>query len=271
MRSTDGEELDRLLDEQLAYYRALAADYLNQGLDLPGGGEIAAALDAFQPTGSVLELACGPGVWTGQLLRYAADVTAVDASPEMLAIAAARAGRERARFIQADLFTWKPDRRYDVVFIGFWLSHVPAERFESFWSLVADCLTPEGRVFFADDAYRTPDELVEGPSSSTIRRQIPDGTAYRLVKVPHQPGDLDRRLRELGWDIKVTTTAGPFYWGAGSRGNTQHERARRVPVRRATHGDSRSSHHGQPAALLTCAAAGPASASTSFASRGSAA
>ena len=218
MRSTDGEELDRLLDEQLAYYRALAADYLNQGLDLPGGGEIAAALDAFQPTGSVLELACGPGVWTGQLLRYAADVTAVDASPEMLAIAAARVGRERARFIQADLFTWKPDRRYDVVFIGFWLSHVPAERFESFWSLVADCLTPEGRVFFADDAYRTPDELVEGPSSSTIRRQIPDGTAYRLVKVAHELGDLERRLRELGWDIKVTTTAGPFYWGAGSRG-----------------------------------------------------
>jgi len=218
MRSTDGEGLDRLLDEQLAYYRALAADYLNQGLDLPGGGEMTEALDAFQPTGSVLELACGPGVWTGQLLRYAAHVTAVDASPEMLAIAEARVGRERVRFIQADLFTWKPDRRYDVVFIGFWLSHVPAERFESFWSVVADCLKPDGRVFFADDAYRTPDELVEGPSSSTIRRQIPDGTAYRLVKVPHQPADLERRLRQLGWDIKVTTTAGPFYWGAGSQG-----------------------------------------------------
>jgi SAM-dependent methyltransferase len=173
MRSTDGEGIDRLLSEQLAYYRALAADYLNQGLDLPGGDEITEALDAFQPTGNVLELACGPGVWTSQLLRYAADVTAVDASPEMLAIATARVGRERVRFIQADLFIWKPGRRYDVVFIGFWLSHVPAERFESFWSLVADCLKPEGRVFFADDAYRTPDELVEGLSSSTIRRRCP--------------------------------------------------------------------------------------------------
>ena len=167
-------ELDRLLQEQLAYYRALAADYLDQGLDLSGGDEVTKALDAFQPTGSVLELACGPGVWTGHLLRYATDVTAVDASPEMLAIAAARFGHERVRFIQADLFTWRPDRRYDVVFIGFWLSHVPAERFASFWSLVADCLGPAGRVFFVDDAYRTPDELVEGPSSSTIRRQIPD-------------------------------------------------------------------------------------------------
>jgi demethylmenaquinone methyltransferase/2-methoxy-6-polyprenyl-1,4-benzoquinol methylase len=176
------------------------------------------ALDAFQPDGSMLELACGPGVWTGQLLRHASEVTAVDASPEMLAIAAARVGDERVRFIEADLSTWKPDRRYDVVFFGFWLSHVPAERFASFWSLVADCLEPAGRVFFADDAYRIPDELVEGPSSSTIRRQLPDGTAYRLVKVPHQPVDLERRLRQLGWHIKVTSTAGPFYWGAGSPG-----------------------------------------------------
>jgi demethylmenaquinone methyltransferase/2-methoxy-6-polyprenyl-1,4-benzoquinol methylase len=217
VRSTDGEELDRLLDEQAAYYQALAGEYLNQGLDLPGGDEVTQALAAFQPTGSVLELACGPGVWTGQLLRYATEVTAVDASPEMLAIAAARLGNERVRFIEADLFTWKPDRRYDVVFIGFWLSHVPAERFASFWSLVADCLNPDGRVFLVDDAYRIPDELIEGPSSSTIRRQIPDGTAYRLVKVPHQPADLERQLRQLGWHIKVTSTAGPFYWGAGSR------------------------------------------------------
>ena len=217
MRSTDGQELDHLLGEQLTYYRALAADYLDQGLDLPGGDELTEALDAFQPEGSVLELACGPGVWTGKLLRYAADVTAVDGSPEMLAIAAARVGRERARFIQADLFTWRPDRRYDVVFIGFWLSHVPGERFESFWSLVADCLKPDGRVFFADDAYRTPDELVAGPSSSTIRRRLDDGRSYRLVKVPHQPAELEERLRRIGWDIKVTTAAGPVYWGAGSR------------------------------------------------------
>ena len=218
MGAVGGEELDPLLDEQRAYYRAVAADYLDQALDLPGVEELTEALDAFRPTGRVLELACGPGVWTGQLLRHASEVTAVDASPEMLAIAAARVGDERVRFIEADLFGWTPDRRYDVVFFGFWLSHVPGERFASFWSLVADCLEPAGRVFFADDAYRTPDELVDGPSSSTIRRQVPDGTAYRLVKVPHRPAELERRLRQLGWDIEVTSTAGPFYWGAGSRG-----------------------------------------------------
>ena len=217
MRSTDGGELGRLLDEQAAYYQALGAEYFDHVLDLPGGDELDEALEAFRPAGSVLELACGPGVRTGQLLRHAADVTAVDASPAMLAVAAARVGDERVRYVQADLFAWQPDRRYDVVFFGFWLSHVPPERFESFWSLVADCLKPGGRVFFVDDGYRTPDELVEGPSSPAIRRQVNDGTSYRLVKVPHRPADLEEELKRIGWRITVTATAGPFYWGAGSR------------------------------------------------------
>jgi SAM-dependent methyltransferase len=217
MRSAGDDELDRLLDEQVTYYRAAAAEYLEHGLDMPGGDELAEALESFRPIGSVLELACGPGTWTCRLLRHATDVTAVDASPEMLAIAAARTGSERVRFIQADLFSWRPDQRYDVVFLGFWLSHVPPDRFEFFWSLVADCLKDDGRVFFADDGYRTPDELIEGPSSSTIQRQLNNGSSYRIVKVPHQPPDLENRLRQLGWHIKVKSSSGPFYWGAGTR------------------------------------------------------
>src|ERR1700683_2123365 len=99
MALAEGEELNRLLDEQAAYYRPLGADYLDQGLDLPGGDELAEALEAFRPTGSVLELACGPGVWTGQLLRHASDVTAVDGSPEILAVAAGRLGGGGARLL----------------------------------------------------------------------------------------------------------------------------------------------------------------------------
>lgn len=49
-----------------------------------------AALDDFGPSGQVLELACGPGTWTSQLLSHADTVTAVDAAPEMLQIAAAK-------------------------------------------------------------------------------------------------------------------------------------------------------------------------------------
>jgi demethylmenaquinone methyltransferase/2-methoxy-6-polyprenyl-1,4-benzoquinol methylase len=216
--------IDWLLAEQLAYYRAIAPEYLDLGI--PGLSdeeramaqrELLKALHAFRPSGAVLELACGPGTWTLELLRYAASVTAVDAAPEMLEIAASRIRDERVRFVQADLFEWEPDSRYDNVFFGFWLSHVPIERFERFWSLVGRCLKPDGRVAFVDDGHRTPDELIDGEQSATIRRRLLDGTAFRAVKVPHTPEELRARLEKLGWRITVTTLAGPFFWGEGSR------------------------------------------------------
>jgi hypothetical protein len=73
-----------------------------------------------------------------------------------------------------------------------------------------------GRVFFVDDNARTPEELIEGESSTTIVRQLNDGTGFRLVKVPYKPADLETRLGRLGWRIAVTPTAGPFFWGAES-------------------------------------------------------
>jgi demethylmenaquinone methyltransferase/2-methoxy-6-polyprenyl-1,4-benzoquinol methylase len=121
------------------------------------------------------------------------------------------------RFIEADIFSWRPERRYDAVFFGFWISHVPLDRFEDFWSLVGDCLNEHGRVLFMDDAYRTPEELIEGESSTTIQRRLNDGSAYRVIKVPHDPDELERRLAEIGWRIEVHRTAGPFYWGSGVR------------------------------------------------------
>ena len=41
---------------------------------------------------------------------------------------------------------------------------------------------------------------------------------YRIVKVPLRAAELERSLRELGWSIEVTPTAGrgPFFWGSGA-------------------------------------------------------
>ena len=215
---------DPLLAEQRAYYRAVAPEFSDLGV--PGvlesevraaSQELSAALAVFAAAGDVLELACGPGTWTESLLPGATTLTAVDAAPEMLAFARTKVTDPRVRFVEADLFEWTPDRRYDCVFFGFWLSHVPVERFETFWSTVAAALKPGGRVLFVDDGHRTEEELIEGPHSTTIRRTAGDGTAYRLVKVPHAPAELEVELRRLGWDIVVKATSGPFYWGAGGR------------------------------------------------------
>jgi len=204
--------------EQLAYYRAVASEYEDHEIDVPGRDELLSAIDSFRPNGDVLELACGPGVWTQTLLRSAASVTAVDGAPEMLARARARLGtRASLRFVHADLFSWRPDRRYDAVFFGFWISHVPEDKFASFWSLVAEALEPDGRVFFFDDSHRPDIELIEGASSAIVQRRLHDGTPFRVVKVPYEPAELEQRLRDMLWDISVTGTSGPFFWGTGGR------------------------------------------------------
>ncbi|MGH9214049.1 MAG: class I SAM-dependent methyltransferase [Acidimicrobiales bacterium] len=204
--------------EQLAYYRAVANEYEDHTIDVPGQDELLSAIDSFHPTGAVLELACGSGIWTERLLRSATTVTAVDGAPEMLARARSRVGSSASvRFIQADLFSWKADRRYDTVFFGFWISHVPKEKFASFWSLVAEALEPGGRVFFFDDNHRTETELIEGVNSTVVQRRLNDGTPFKVIKIPYEPADLERRLRDLQWNIRVTGTSGPFYWGTGVR------------------------------------------------------
>jgi ubiquinone/menaquinone biosynthesis C-methylase UbiE len=219
-----GDEVQSLLAEQVAYYRARAPEYTETAFpEVPAGDmklaheQIHARLEAFRPTGDVLEVACGPGSFTADLLRHAGTLTAVDASPEMLALAAEKVGDGRVTFIAADLFAWEPDRTYDVVFFGFWLSHVPLERFDSFWAMVRRALKADGRVAFVDDAFRTPEELIEGEDSSTIRRRLNDGTEFRAVKVPHTAESLQRRIEDLGWRIDVESLTGPFFWGEGRR------------------------------------------------------
>ena len=219
-------ELDALLAEQVAYYRALAPEYVaDAGIDGVTEETYNAAtrtfnapLESASPLGEVLELACGPGTFTSELARRATSIDALDASPEMLEIAAARTAQAtNVRFVQADLFTWTPNRRYDFVFFGFWLSHVPPERFASFWSTVASALAPNGRVMFVDDGHRTTEELTHGPQSSTIERQLRDGRRFRAVKVALEPKPLERSLRDLGWAIEIQPLGGPFFVGSGRR------------------------------------------------------
>src|SRR3954453_10322403 len=169
MASLDGS--DELLGSQVGYYGELAPDYLRKAHQLDGWRELQQVVALFRPAGHVLELACGPGTWTAQLLESATSVAAVDGAAEMLAVARSRVRDDRVSFIEADLFSWRPARRYDAVFFGFWLSHVPLSRFEQFWRLVDESLAPGGQVFFVDDSYRPLEELADGASSSIVTRR----------------------------------------------------------------------------------------------------
>ena len=231
-------DASRLLEEQKAYYAARAPEYdewwLRSGRHDRGPefrsrwiaetNEVRAALAAFGAHGRILEIACGTGWWTQQLAEGAKEVTAVDASSEMLERCRARVdtaglGAERVRYVLADLWEWTPERRYDEVFFGFWLSHVPEERFDAFWALVAAALVPGGRVFFVDSAS---DEGSSGASGAgeaaeTELREVSGGRRFEIVKRYYEPQQLRERLAAIGWDLEVRTTAEFFLYAQGRR------------------------------------------------------
>jgi trans-aconitate methyltransferase len=229
---------EEVLQEQIAYYRARAPEYdewfERRGLFDMGEEwnrrwdeevrEVTAALEAFDPSGSVLELACGTGWWTEQLARYATDLTAIDASHETIELARQRA--PRANFVVADIFEWEPADRYDVVFFSFWVSHVPESRFAEFWGLVDRALAPDGRVFLIDNL-RNPTKAAgkvrsflqrDTAADGIVVRKLNDGTEFRAVKIYYDPVRLEKQLASLGWQFEIRSTETSFYYGAGRRG-----------------------------------------------------
>jgi len=226
---------DGILQEQIAYYRARAGEYdqwfLREGRYDRGSeanarwfaeaAQVEAALEAFAPSGRVLEMACGTGLWTRHLVRFADSVTALDASPEVLEINRSRVNDPKVRYAEADLLNWTPDGVYDAVFFGFWLSHVPPERFDDFWKLVETCLAPGGRVFFVDALYdatsTAADHTLEGTEAVTLTRRLNDGREFRIVKVFHPPEELAQKLAGLGWEFSIESTPSYFLYGSGAR------------------------------------------------------
>jgi 2-polyprenyl-3-methyl-5-hydroxy-6-metoxy-1,4-benzoquinol methylase len=224
---------DALIADQIAYYRARAGEYdatmrqlgryVSMGGSVAGrsgdeeGKEVAAlleALDGMRPFDTVLELACGTGWWTQWLAQHALNVTAVDAAEEMLTLNRARVNAGNVRYMLADVFSWQPDRQFDLVFFAFWLSHVPQDRFAAFWQLIRDSLTANGRVFFVDELdseqARSQETRVD---DDAVLRELDDGQQFRAVKVFYQPSALELKLHALGWNVEVRAAGHRFYWG----------------------------------------------------------
>jgi 2-polyprenyl-3-methyl-5-hydroxy-6-metoxy-1,4-benzoquinol methylase len=224
---------DALIAEQIAYYRARAREYddnlrqLERYVSLGGGvagrtgdeegqevASLLSALESLRPFDTVLELACGTGWWTQWLAQHAGHVTAVDAAEEMLALNRERVNAANVRYILADVFSWKPDRQFDLVFFAFWLSHIPRDRFAAFWQLVGESMTANGRVFFIDelDSERARGQETRVDDDAVLRK-LEDGREFHAVKVLYEPAELEGKLRALGWNVEVRAAGRRFYWG----------------------------------------------------------
>jgi demethylmenaquinone methyltransferase/2-methoxy-6-polyprenyl-1,4-benzoquinol methylase len=173
--------------------------------------EAESALDEFAPRGRVLELAAGTGIWTRRLVRLADRVVAVDANAETLAL-----NTREAELVRADVFEWEPAEHFDLVFFSFWLSHVPGERFDEFWSRVRAALEPRGRVFLVDSGAGDTAHTGTDRSDGEETRSLADGRTFRIVKRRWRPDELVERVAPLGFALDLRDSVnGHFLYGGG--------------------------------------------------------
>jgi 2-polyprenyl-3-methyl-5-hydroxy-6-metoxy-1,4-benzoquinol methylase len=228
---------DGILQDQIEYYRARAGEYdewwfrtgrYDRGPEFNAQWQLEVAaveaeLDAWlaaRRPQSALELACGTGLFTRRLAPRVSSITAVDASPEVIAINRGRVAADNVEYVEAELFSWRPARRYDAVFFSFWLSHVPDDRFAAFWKTVAAALAPNGAVYLIDSAFdptsTAKDHVPPGRDAGVVTRKLNDGREFRIVKLFYRPEELAAKLSKLGWRAEIRQTEHYFIHGQAS-------------------------------------------------------
>jgi SAM-dependent methyltransferase len=177
--------------------------------------------------GLVLELGCGSGLLTKELVDAGHDVIATDASPAMLELARERLGggaREVRRLTLPD----DPLPRADaIVAVGHPINYLPdAAAIDRALIAIAGALRPEGLLAFDACDLEWARARADAPNFAIVR---PDWAIITEFSVPSP----DRFVREI-------TTFVPKGDGSWRRDDEHHENvlvdASRIPVLLAAHG-----------------------------------
>ncbi|WP_291852885.1 class I SAM-dependent methyltransferase [Bradyrhizobium sp.] len=131
-------------EETLRFYRDNAAAYAGREIS-SRQARLMAFLALLPPRACILELGCGAGVDTAEMLARGFDVRATDGSPELAAIASKHIGRPVETLLFHELAEVE---HYDAVWANACLLHVPRDELVSVLSLIWRALKPGG-FFYA--------------------------------------------------------------------------------------------------------------------------
>jgi SAM-dependent methyltransferase len=201
------------------YYQQRAAEY-DAVYDKPERQDDLAQLRRQLPPlvagKRVLEIAAGTGYWTEVLAGTAASIMATDLNAETIAIAAQR------QYGQADVSLRTADAyqldavpgEFDLVFCGFWWSHVGRADIPRFLAGLRARVGPGTGLILLDNRYVAGSNhpiTRTGPDGDTYQqRKLTDGREYEVLKnFPDREqvaADLAAAATELTW------TEFTYYW-----------------------------------------------------------
>jgi SAM-dependent methyltransferase len=136
----------------------------------------------------VLEIAAGTGYWTQVLAATATAITATDINAETIAIAAQRDyGPAHVSLRTADAYQLEAvPGDFDLVFCGFWWSHIRHADISRFLAGVRDRTGPGTGLVLVDNRYVPGSNhpvTRTGPDGDTYQqRRLADGRGYEVLK-----------------------------------------------------------------------------------------
>ena len=127
-------------------YDARAADYARLTKDLDGYDDLIGFCDAMPKAAYVLDLGCGPGFYAAVMAKQGCKVDAVDASAEMVKLAAQHAG-VTARLASFDDISGTGV--YDGIWASFSLLHASRDEFPTILTALHRACKPSARLLIA--------------------------------------------------------------------------------------------------------------------------
>lgn len=134
--------------------------------------------------GTMLDLMCGPGMLLGQIQKVRRDLLLTGIDFDSRYIRHAKQNFSEIQFLTADVRTWVPKEKVDVIVCTGALHHLSFEEQPKFIHRVSQWITPQGFVIIADP-------FIGNFESEFQRKQnvAKLGCAYLLVTLKRNPPD----------------------------------------------------------------------------------
>jgi SAM-dependent methyltransferase len=175
-------------DTTIRFYREKAAEYVQR--PQRSLARLHTFLIALPLHAKILELGCGSGSHSAEMIAAGFDVRPTDGSPEMAAEAACRLGRpvETLRFDQLD-----EHDEYDAVWASACLLHVPRTDLQNVLARIWRALKPAG-LFYASykegnaDGRDTIGRYYNYPSEDWLRKCYCDAGSWSFRSIDRSKG-----------------------------------------------------------------------------------
>jgi demethylmenaquinone methyltransferase/2-methoxy-6-polyprenyl-1,4-benzoquinol methylase len=204
--------------EMKDYYAARAKEY-DKIYAKPERQQDLRAIEQWLPSKfaqrDVLEVAAGTGYWTQFIAPAARRVVALDASDETLSIAKTRPGVAAVDWVVGDAYDMSlGEQKFDAVFAGFWLSHIPLEKLPGYLRYLNGFLKPGARVIFLDNLYvqgnSTPLSERDAAGNTYQTRPLADGSTHKVLK--NYPTELGLSDLVSSFSRQFSYTTWQYYW-----------------------------------------------------------